>query len=147
MASALRRATDIPASRDVSLDAARLGFFGRMVAALCAILVFAPVLVSAGLHGQIATTFIPPAEISATVELSAEDPAQLAAILGWRQVAGVEAKRTLPEGPPKVAPPVQKQPAAPGLFVALGRVAHWQAPTVHAGLLDSNRAPTGPPIP
>jgi len=117
----------------------------RVLAALCAVLVLASGLWSAGLQ---ASTFAL-SEMSVVDDagdrLSAGDPAELAAILAWRQVAGIEAKRIVPEGPspqPAALPPC----FAPSPALAGTALRTWLIPRAQARLLLFSRTPTGPPI-
>lgn len=139
------RDVPISASTRSGSDLSWDGYRRRLVAALCAVLVLASGFWSAGLQ---ASTFAFP-ELSIVGHggdrLSAEDPAELAAILAWRQVAGVEAKRIVPEGP-------TPQPATlPPSFASFQTLAGtglrtWQIPRAEARLLLFSRTPTGPPI-
>lgn len=138
---------DVPisASTQSGSDLPWDGYRRRVVATLCAVLVLASGLWSVGL--QASTFAVPYLSVAghAGDRLSAEDPAELAAILAWRQVAGVEAKRIVPEGPtpqPATLPPsFASFPTCAGTGLRT-----WHIPRAEARLLLLSRTPTGPPI-
>lgn len=100
----------------------------------------APLSFAVGIHGH----DVPQARSEPTgPELSSDPTSELLAILVGRQLAGVEAKRIMPD--PPSAPILVEHKELPGSVLSWRRFSDRTFGAPHPELFTSNRTPTGPP--